>query len=359
MTAWLGVLLFAVQGYFLQWAFRGLRRVAADRPPENPSLRKFSVIIAAHNEADLLPDCLAPLIAQDYPPGHYEIILAADRCSDDTVAIARAFQEKFPGLKILEIDAVPPGISPKKHALARAIERAQFDCFLFLDADVQPTPAHLRAMNRHFDGDTAAVVSLMRFVPPQHFWQRFLVYEKLVSWCIAAAGIGWGRPVISYGGNWGYTRAAFQSVGGFAAIFHALSGDDDLLLQQMGAQNLPVRLNLAPQGWVTMGFPDTFRDFLRQRRRHFSAGKNYRPRLQVGYFLFHASNLLLWVAAAFSIPALLLLGLRLTLGVGLIRYGGRLFRIRLPAAAAPLFDLLYLLYNTLIGPLGHIGKVKW
>lgn len=364
---WMALLLaFAVYLYFLAWALRGLQRLAAKSltpahppPGSDPAPLPFTVIIAAHNEAGSIARCLEKLTRQSYPAELYEIIVAADRCTDETVAVARAFQQEFPRLQIIEIGAAPPGVSPKKHALARAIEAAEHEHLLFLDADVVPTENHLWAMNRCFAGDAAAVVGLMKFFPPQTLWQKFLVFEKLVSWCIAGAGIGWERPLIAYGGNWGYTQSAFRKINGFAGIESSLGGDDDLLLQKMGEQNLPVQMCLEPQGWIRTAPPQSFRQFLRQRRRHFSAGKKYRPALQAGYFLFHASNLILWLGGLFYGPGLVFLFLKLAGDALVIRQGQKLFREEFSLPAMLGFDFLYLAYNTLIGPLGHIGRVRW
>lgn len=352
-------LIFAANAYFIWWVWRGLTRLPAQSSAANDAPRKYSVIIAAHNEEAAIANCLTTLIAQNYPKDHYEIIIVADRCTDETVDIARAFQSQFPGLQILEIDDVPPGVSPKKNGLAQAIQRTKFDHFLFLDADVRPSLNHIRTMNRYFDDDAAAVVSLMTFAKATSFWQKFLAFEKLASWCIAAAGVGWRFPVISYGGNWGYTRGAFEAVGGFEAILHALSGDDDLLLQKMGQMNLPVHFCLHPDGWVKMAAPSSFGQFIRQRRRHFSAGKNYLFSLQLSYFLYHASNLALWIAPLFFPPAGIFLLLKLTLDWRIIRRGSRLFREHFSPASTIVFDFLFMIYNTLIGPLGHFGKIKW
>lgn len=356
------LLALAVYFYFLAWALRGLKRLAAKSLPRaqnEAEPRPFSVIIAAHNEAGSIARCLEKLTRQNYPAGLYEIIVAADRCSDETAALARAFQKEFSRLKIIEITAAPPGVSPKKHALARAVEAAAHEHLLFLDADVVPTEHHLWAMNRSFAGGAAAVVSLMKFFPPQNLWQRFLVFEKLVSWCIAGAGIGRERPLIAYGGNWGYTKSAFRQINGFAGIESSLGGDDDLLLQKMGEQRLPVQMCLEPQGWIRTAPPESFQHFLRQRRRHFSAGKRYRPALQAGYFLFHASNLILWLGGLFYGPGLFFLFLKLAGDALVLRQGQKLFREEFSLPAVLGFDFLYLVYNTLIGPLGHLGRIKW
>ncbi|MEL6478888.1 MAG: glycosyltransferase, partial [Pseudomonadota bacterium] len=52
----------------------------------------LSVIIPANNEAGYIEPCLDALLAQDpAPPVPVEIIIAANACTDDTVAIARSY----------------------------------------------------------------------------------------------------------------------------------------------------------------------------------------------------------------------------------------------------------------------------
>ncbi|NIT60760.1 MAG: glycosyltransferase, partial [Aliifodinibius sp.] len=69
------------------------------------------------NEDDSIGRCLNKLAIQNYPKDEYEIILVADRCTDNTVQIAAQFQDRFHDFRILEITEVPPGVSPKKYAL--------------------------------------------------------------------------------------------------------------------------------------------------------------------------------------------------------------------------------------------------
>ena len=355
--ALLSLLAFFTHACFQGWVYRGLGLLNSS-PPGRADDQPLSVIIAAHNEAAALPALLERLSGQNFQ-ATFEVIIAADRCTDGTVAVARRFSRPLPGLKILEIDAVPPDVSPKKHALLQAIAAATHDRFVFLDADVIPTDGHLDAMQRYFAGGAAVVVSLMRFHQPSSIWSDFLCFEKLLSWCIAGAGIARRQPVISYGGTWGYTRAALEAVGGFAGISSSLSGDDDLMLQKFGEKDLPVEMCLLPEGWVEMAPPPGPGTFLRQRRRHFSAGKKYHHRLQAGYLFYHLSNLFLWVGGLMSLPGLALLLLKLMMDGAIIRRGGVVFRMRYPAWKIIFFDVGYLLYNTLVGPLGHLGRIRW
>ncbi len=352
------LIVFALYFSFQAWLMIGMLRLLRMPKPQAAVFRKLSVIITAHNEEESIGRCLEALSQQDYPRDAYEVVVALDRCSDQTGAVTNSFRDKLPALTILEVNHTPEGVSPKKHALAQAVAAAQFDHFVFLDADVEPTRRHLAAINDCFE-EGQVVVSLMKFFPPGNIWQEFLVFEKLVSWCIAGAGIGYQRPIISYGGNWGYTRQAFEAVEGFRGIRRSLSGDDDLLLQQMGRNGIPSRMCLNPDGWIRTEAPESWSAFLRQRRRHFSAGKHYRPGLQAGYLFFHLSNLILWIGPLFYPPAAALLLIKLIGDFSILHSGRRLFREEFSLPKSLLFDFLFMAYNTFIGPLGHLGKIRW
>lgn len=349
--------LLLIQLGFIFWVHRGINSVSYFNTP-NKVERHYSLIIAAHNEEACIADLLEKLAEQTYPLNKFEVILAADRCTDATTAIVKKYSQKL-SLTILDIQDVPPGVSPKKNALERAIEKAQHNHLLFLDADVRPTDRHIETYNSYFADDTNAVVGIMAFERAASFWQRFIVFEKLTSWCIAVAGIASGQAIISYGGNWGYTKQAFKAIGGFDDIRTSLSGDDDLLLQRFSKLPGRIAFCLKPDGWIQMDYPKTFSEFLRQRRRHFSAGKRYQPLIQIGYLVYHLSNLLVWLLWIVYPPAIFALIIKLFADCRVLFKGGHIFHRPQNALEQPIFLLFYLLYNSLIGPLGHIGKIKW
>lgn len=353
----IALLFLSIYTGFSLWLLTGIWRLKAQ--PISADKGFFSIIIAAHNEEATIATLLEALVAQQYPQDNFEVILAADRCSDQTVPIAASFENKFTNFKIIQISETPESISPKKHALESAIAAAGFDRLLFLDADVCPTPQHLATIDRYFANDTAVVIGLMRYPESNNMGGVFLIFEKMISWGIAAASVGHRKPIISYGGNWAYRRDAFQQADGFGDTLQSLSGDDDLLLQKFAELGLGSAICLHPGGWVTTDPPLSFAHFLRQRRRHFSAGKRYRPLVQAGYFVFHLINLLLWTGPFFLSGGIAVLLMKLGIDVLLATYLGKRFDIRLSAAKIPFYSFIFMLYNTLIGPLGHLGKIRW
>jgi len=127
--------------------FDALQKFFAHEMISDFSLRghpRVSILIPARNEAANLVTTLPAFLAQDYD--NYEVILADDASTDGTGELARPFLEKHPGrLRVVRIEALPPGWVGKTHALHRAFEAARGEWVLATDADMVFGPQALRA----------------------------------------------------------------------------------------------------------------------------------------------------------------------------------------------------------------------
>jgi len=193
----------------------------------------------------------------------------------------------------------------------------------------------------------------------QSLLHRYLLPERLVTWSIAAAGVGHRRPFLAFGGSWAYTRELFTAAGGMGEIAKSLSGDDDLLIYRMGRLRPNMAVCLDPRGWVTTGLPSTWKEFFFQRRRHHSAGKLYSTGVQIGYAGFHLSNLLLWLIPIFAPVAAFALLAKFCADFFVLKSAGKVFREPVHFTHFAIFEISYLVHNFLIAPLGFIGKVRW
>ncbi len=103
----------------------------------------ISVIIPAHNEGTLLGACLQAVLASD--PVAAEVIVAANGCTDDTVAVAETFRAQFEaagwGFEVLDLrEGSKPGALNAGDAVARFAAR------VYLDADVTVAPGMMAAL---------------------------------------------------------------------------------------------------------------------------------------------------------------------------------------------------------------------
>ena len=139
---WFLILLFGFIALF--WLTYGLRvvlttvrlpRLRQAAPASDAECPAISILFAARDEEEKLPDALKTLLSLDYPK--YEIVAADDRSEDSTPEILRRHAEKHARLKTVRVDALPGGWLGKPHALQKAYEASTGEWLLFTDADVQ------------------------------------------------------------------------------------------------------------------------------------------------------------------------------------------------------------------------------
>ncbi len=108
------------------------------------------MLIPAHDEAAAIGATLASLRAQDQPPER--IVVVADNCTDDTVAVARSY-----GVEVLE----SRGNADKKagalnQALATVLpDQGENECVMVMDADTVLDQGFLRVARARLSSDRA------------------------------------------------------------------------------------------------------------------------------------------------------------------------------------------------------------
>jgi glycosyltransferase involved in cell wall biosynthesis len=106
-----------------------------------------SVIIPAHNEAEVIERCLDALFT-GVEPGEFEVIVACNGCSDETAALARASGHP---VQVLELKA-----ASKAAALRAGDLAAQTLPRLYLDADVVMSGGSARKVAERLTSGTIA-----------------------------------------------------------------------------------------------------------------------------------------------------------------------------------------------------------
>lgn len=117
-----------------------LRAAWAPRPFTSGDVTpSVDLLIAAHDEAASIEARLENALALDYPRDRLTIWVASDGSSDDTVAIARRFEDR--GVRVLDL---PRG--GKAAALIAAVEASSAEVLAFSDANSHWLPDALRAL---------------------------------------------------------------------------------------------------------------------------------------------------------------------------------------------------------------------
>src|SRR5258708_35727542 len=95
-----------------------------------------SVIVASHQRADLLPRSLNALASQNFPFDQFEVIVAADSCTDETLRVVQDYSSRTPYR--LRVVAHQRGSASATRNFGA--EHAEGATLIFLDDHIQAGP---------------------------------------------------------------------------------------------------------------------------------------------------------------------------------------------------------------------------
>lgn len=114
---------------------------------QDPPTQRVCVIVPCHNEAGNIATLIESLKEQDYD--RLRVVLALDRCTDDTLGVARSAIGDDNRFEIVEITDCPDDWAGKVHAAHTGYRRSEHarnaEVLIFTDADTQLDPACVRA----------------------------------------------------------------------------------------------------------------------------------------------------------------------------------------------------------------------
>jgi glycosyltransferase involved in cell wall biosynthesis len=255
-----------------------------------------SVIICAKNEAENIKKNLPFILEQKYP--NFEVVLINDASSDDTLEIFEHFAEKHSTIKIVNVENNEAFWGNKKYALTLGIKAASHEHLLFTDADCKPKSKYwVQQMCNHFTHEKSLILGYGAYKKKKNSFLNLLIrFETLLTAIQYISYAKIGSPFMGVGRNLAYTKSLFFEANGFIEHMKIRSGDDDLFVNQIGnKKNTAFCIN---SGSFTISEPETtFRNWIRQKRRHVSTAKHYKKGHQYALGLFFTTNLLFYILA--------------------------------------------------------------
>lgn len=310
-------------------------------PPSDAAssaLPPCTVVVALHNERDVLPDVAEALHRQTHPDVH--VVWVNDHSTDGTADWLNAHTADDSSAHVVH----HTGPQGKKHALDTGIAAAPTELLAFTDADCTPPLTWLATLAQHHTATDTPTVLIGPSLPatPRTLLERVAAYETWTATIPMLAAAQAGRPYMAVGRNLSYPKAAYKQTEGHTAHAHLLSGDDDLFVQAAHRAGIPCQAVWTAAAEVPTTAPASWGTWLRQQQRHTSSGRVYDRSPAVHLSGYYAAAAVLWL------PPLLigtvgagLLALRLIMLSTLVQRADALFAPRAPMLAFPLWDALH------------------
>ncbi|WEK21775.1 MAG: glycosyltransferase [Candidatus Pedobacter colombiensis] len=273
----LGILVFCflVQLYFSLFVHLKLARIKIN-PLAESAKKPLSVVICARNEVENLKKYLPSVLEQEYPD--FEVIVVNDRSWDGTHEVLEAFAKQYNHLKIVTVNDGSKFIAGKKFAVTMGIKATCNEWLVFTDADCMPASSRwLYGMQQPDQEEVEIVLGYSPYMKKRGLLNALIRFETFFTAVNYLSFAIKGMPYMGVGRNMAYKKSLFFNNKGFAAHMHIPSGDDDLFVNAHAYDgNTAICINKDAQVWSE---PNTsFGAYLRQKKRHFGAGKLYKPK---------------------------------------------------------------------------------
>lgn len=339
--------------YYLFFFNRVARYKTGDR--EQWQTHPVSVIICARDEDENLARNLPGVLVQEYSTTH-EVIVVNDNSVDETRYVLSELQKRFRQLRTIDLKQEARLIPGKKYPLSIGIKEAKHEVVLLTDADCVPVTEHWVArMQAAFTPGIGIVLGYGAYRKEPGLLNKLIRWETfhtaLQYFGFALAGV----PYMGVGRNLSYKKDLFFRSKGFASINHLASGDDDLFINKTATKS-NTAIMLDPDTFTLSTPKKTWKEWLKQKNRHFSTGNYYKPVHKFLLGLYSGSQFLFYPLFTASLIwhdwrwALLPAALRYAVqGVVLKKAAGKLGEEDL-FPLFPLFDLWMFVYYIIFAP---------
>ena len=285
-TFW--IILFALIACF--WLIFGLRNLIgllslpwlSKFPPlESTNAPRISLVFAARDEQEKLPQALETLSKISYP--NLEIVAVDDRSQDKTSSILDEAANRDDRFRVIHVKELPQGWLGKPHALQKAYEVSTGEWLLFTDADVRFAPDALsRAMNL-VQSRNADHLTLFGDVDREGFWDTVLLTFFGLAMHLATESPRVSNPnsraYIGIGAFQLVRRSAYEACGTHERLRMEVVDDIKLgKILKLGGYRSCVGIAV---GFVAVRWQSGFRNLIRGVTKNFFAGLNYSVPLAV------------------------------------------------------------------------------
>jgi biofilm PGA synthesis N-glycosyltransferase PgaC len=266
---------------------------------ESEDKLRFSILIAAKNEASNLSRLFKSIKSLNYKKELYEIIMIDDNSSDDTFDLAKKFESEIENFQVIKTQKYDT-ISGKKAALTTGINSAQYENIAITDADCELPSDWLNAANRKltkFD----IVFGVAPLKQSNAVINKIASFENLKAHMLVFAMANLNQPYSAAARNIFFKKKVMDNIGGYQSVNETLGGDDDLLIREAVKRKMKVGFITANESFVYSQTEATLSSYLKQKARHTSTSHHYLLKHKLLLGTWHLSNLLCLFSFLFSV----------------------------------------------------------
>lgn len=275
-----------IQLWFYLFFFLRLARFKTDIQ-EGKTTDAVSIILAAKNERENLEKYLPLILEQDYTK--FEVIVVNNHSQDGTLAFLQNLNN--PKLRCFDYKEK----EGKKAALQYGIQQAKYDCLLLTDADCKVNSSDwISEMAGKLTSEKEIVLGHGRFFKTKSLlnsiirFESFLVATQYFSFALRRL------PYMGVGRNLAYRKQVVQRSKVFKKYDFIKSGDDDLLVNEVGNAN-NVEISISVKSHTLSKGESDWKSYFNQKRRQLQAGAKYKLRDRLLLAFFGASNFMYYV----------------------------------------------------------------
>ncbi|MEQ8240607.1 MAG: glycosyltransferase [Cyclobacteriaceae bacterium] len=283
----------------------------------------ITVIIAAHNEAQNLKRLIPKLLKQHYANFFIQIIL--DRCTDESKEYLSSVDDTR--LSFVEIKEVPQGWNEKKYALNHGINVSTTEWMLFTDADCIPASNDwIRRFGEKIEDRIDLVLGVGLYDKSIGLLNAFVQYETLNTAARYISSALRNNPYMGVGRNMAYRKSKFLEKQGFKGFEHLVGGDDDLMVQRLAGNN-NTQVVFGKDSLTYSAPKRTWKEYLKQKTRHYSVSKHYRPKHQGQHAIWFAVHASFWLSFLILVNFNLSVNIALSIFVIFILFKGLILKL--------------------------------
>ncbi|MDN5201111.1 glycosyltransferase [Fulvivirgaceae bacterium BMA10] len=253
------------------------KRKPVDSNPPGGTLPKVSVLVAVHNEEEVIEETIKNLLQLEYDAAAMEIVVINDNSTDNTKSILEQFKDK-----IRIVDRTPGCLRGKPAAINEVIPLLSSEIICVFDADSLPEKNFLKKAVGHFSDNKVGLVQCRNV----QYNENTSIISRLVGIDIDSLHLSLYYPKSLYGmpifeGRAGlFRRSVFIKLDGYDTNLPTEDWDFGYKVQISGH-----KLVYDPHVYNHEQATDTMSEYVKQRYRWLSTTiltflKNFKPVLR-------------------------------------------------------------------------------